>query len=435
MATTPAIIKLKLGKCLTAPTKRMAADLHAAGYAADVIRNACIRYWQRWREDNPDWAPGQRRDREGNPKTKEDGSPQLESEAYSQDLQKAAYHHAYDVAGRTCHSSIASGAWTEAFEWLTGKLPQADSGQCRSRFRWEAVLRCEISAPTFRARTIPVLMSGGASFAWEGQLSEPGRTKSPGYLKAELARLSKSQAIVALPVFSKAAGRANVYHYCTVQVGGLSSGYKEILRRIAAGEIKFADSELKFKDGSWYLLLCYAKPVEDLGLNSERTAILCLNRADARRPFTICVGGDEHIRWECGDAQRLKDECDRLEKRRMELRDRYRTNAAGRKGRGQKRMFREFRRREQGTPEAERRFGWKLANEVVRFCEKYNCGKVIYLEPGTKLRARDLCWFRFHGCPMDWTKFLGQLKHKMKTVSVEFTVTTEHTKEFVARTK
>ena len=69
LETTTGVIEMKLGFCLTAPTKRAAADLHDLAHQCNVVRNGVTRAWERWHEDNPDYQPKQRRDRKGEGKT------------------------------------------------------------------------------------------------------------------------------------------------------------------------------------------------------------------------------------------------------------------------------------------------------------------------------------------------------------------------------
>ena len=53
------IIELKLACGLTAPSKRMFADLDKLANDCNEARNVMTRAWERWREDHPEFVPPQ----------------------------------------------------------------------------------------------------------------------------------------------------------------------------------------------------------------------------------------------------------------------------------------------------------------------------------------------------------------------------------------
>ena len=49
------VISLKLGKCVTAPTKRMIKDLNDIAEKNRAVKNAIARTWITFHDDNPEW--------------------------------------------------------------------------------------------------------------------------------------------------------------------------------------------------------------------------------------------------------------------------------------------------------------------------------------------------------------------------------------------
>ena len=107
------IIQIKLGSCLSMPTRKMNKYLDEIANECNVARNAMARFWLRWREDNPDWKPEQRRDRSGALKftkpSKNNAKPEpvLEDDALSQEIGNAIYHRGTEAAPRVSATVVS----------------------------------------------------------------------------------------------------------------------------------------------------------------------------------------------------------------------------------------------------------------------------------------------------------------------------------------
>jgi hypothetical protein len=171
LETTTGVLEMKLGFCLTAPTKRAIADLHEIANKCNLVRNGLVRYWERWREDHPEWKPEQRRDRKGDAKVarkmkvekpwkvkqvkdliatkdavesesgevtykgktiaKFEVDPVLENPAFSQDLENEMYHRGCEIASNVGCSIIAQ-LRSEVIDRLKTRLPYNHPGSLRA---------------------------------------------------------------------------------------------------------------------------------------------------------------------------------------------------------------------------------------------------------------------------------------------------------------
>ena len=377
------VLSVKLGSCVTMPSKRFYVLLDGIAQDCNRIRNAVARGWLRWREDNPDWEPAQRRVRDGSPKVKADGTPVLEHPMISQDVEKGLFHVYKTVAPRVS-SNLASGCWSEVLGDLKDRVPYNHDGP--SRFRWQAVLNSEVQLSTYRGLVLPCAKKDSVIVATDDELT------------------------LEFPVLSKASGFKVIRHKVRL-VGhkshGLSKGNQRLLQRIARGDVKRCDSTITKKDKDWYLRLVYDVPVTNHHLDPGKVATITPLR-DNRRPFEVkTVNGG---RWLVGDGVAMKAACDRINMRRKAIRHRYRDGAGS--GHGKRQFFRALRPLSRAVIDEQDRFVKSLAAEIVKFCVQNDCGSVIYREPTMPLRK--LLWFDTHGVPFDWTKFASFLAFKLQ---------------------
>lgn len=445
LESTIGVLEMKLGFCLTGPTKRAIADLHEIAAQCNVVRNGVLRHWERWREDHPDWKPEQRRDRKGDAKVarkmiveeswrvkqvkemllkneafeKDNGeifhknkkiakfvdSAILEHPGFSQDLENEMYHKGCELEPNLGCTIVAS-LRSEVIDRLKTRMPYNHKGT--AQYRWEAILKYECARDCYRTISIPAPNSTTV-VGYEGLLS---RDISKGVTE-RLKTLAKSNAIVRLQLFSRDSGRKNVDHVFWIEARQLPRGKKAILKRIVSGEWKLCDSKVVYKRDGWYYQMTYKQPQKSLKLNPKNTATLVMNSEFSSHPLSIQLQRQDGrlITWQLGDANVLLAEYNRLELRRVSIQSRYKTASSGRKGHGRQRAYRSQKPITQKLSDLQEVFTNYVIASIVKFCTRHDCGKIIYREPS--LFLREFSWFAKKGkITYNWTSLVNKLKHK-----------------------
>ena len=439
------LIEIPIGTSRTGPMKRLAADLHDAADQLNRARNAMVRAWLRWREDHPDWQPPPMLGEDGKPKLTRKGEPlficpmhpvhvaadgsigEWEQREVEGRVRQAWFRLSDGVAGTgfetylyhagrrvapTVASSLISIAAKEVLANLKTNILHHHGGKFRER--WQAILANAEQAPTFMGDVLPV----------------PNTSSMFGYAGVFLARKSvskgdkklteywgKSDAVLCFPLWSDASGRATRCPIVSLKVGPLSPGNRQLLKRIALGELKFRDSKLVHKKGRWLAQLLFERPMIALGLTVDRVATLWPQLPEADRPFRIEFA-EKH--WLCGSGAWLAAEYQRLDVRRKRIRARYKIASSGVKGPGRKRFEARLKPWARITKDRQRDFTWRLVAEVVRFCRANDCGSVLYREPTIGIRPS--LWLGKRDVPYDWTTLSTDLSHKLREYGIEFTL-------------
>lgn len=405
---------IEIGSCLTGPTKRLLKDLHETARQCVIIKNAMARLWLRWHEDNPNYEPRQRTSW-GEPKVNKDGKPVMEVAWLPQHVQKMMYDHGADIFPSVYVRIIKSSLFKELVGDLGRKMPYNHPG--KAKIRAEAILMHESQLTEFSGEQIPI-PNGTMAICYDGHSSH---SVSNG-IDSKMFAMGRSSCVVCFPLFSKKSGRENTTIICRLNVGALSAGHRELIRKVATREWGTGDSKLIFKRGKWFLSLIYKQPTQNLGLDPERTAELVMTGPDSRRAFAIY---NDDCTWRIGDTDMLRKEFERIDNRRKAIRSRYREIGGGH---GKNRFFSKLRPMSRSVQDLQARFTWNMVKEIVRFCAKVNCGKLSYREP--KIPLRDESWFSRNDVPFDWTQFLGKLKHKCKHFGIELIVDSMATSEY-----
>lgn len=395
-----AVIKLKLGTCMSGPTYRMLEDLEAVALRCNVVRNWMIRYWERWHEDNPGFQPSK--------VISKRGKDYQETGLGSYEMLYQMYHLAMDKFP-SIYSGIVSELKNEVIKRL--KLPTPYDHPFDSMYRWQAILRNEVSKDTFRSLHIPVL-NNVSIFCYEGDCS---RDLSPG-IKKRVVEHGKSSAVIRFPLFSSKAGRKVLDVIVRVEVGQMSEGHRDILRKIAKNQdgYKFGDSQL-VKDGkNWFLHMVYERPAKNFALDVDRVATLIPCQADDTHPLSIST--PDRKAWKLGRVKGLLREWQRFDARKKSLRDRYREDSGLQRGRGRCKVFNVIKPVNRLFTGLQRQFLEGMVSEVVRYVVRNKCGTLYYREP-TK-PVREVCWFSENDLSFDWTGFLAKLRHKMTSMNV-----------------
>ena len=419
------VLKLSLGRCRTAHTKRMLQDLDAMALDCLRARNASVRAWMRWSWDNPDYLPdpifkkdGTILTRKGRPMVKNFPLPEkMEIPGHGEKSGTMLLYYAAGFAAPQVAAKIISSCASEVYDGLKTQTPYNHTGE--AHYRWQAIRAYEVSPDSYHALEIPV-PNQDAKLSWDDH-----------------------GCVLSFPLFSKKAGRKNLSYAVNLearqlesregrQVGRpLSPGQKDILRRVTAGEWKMADSTLLKKNGRWFFHLTYTQPQLQLGLPKDRVAVLETLRADAGIPFAVSCGNDL---WKLGHVAAFKAESQRVEHRRTVLKDRYKDSAAsGVKGHGRGRFYARMKPRTRKFANHVNEFMNKIVAELVKFCVTKHCGTLHYREPSLNLRG--MGWFAKNDLPMDWTGFLNRVRAKMHLHGIELIVEVESIAEWKARTK
>ena len=396
---TVAILQIKLGASMLMPSRTFYRLLSQTAKDCNIARNAMLRHWQRWREDNPDWAPEQRRNRDGSLKARKDGTPVLENACISQVVGNELYSRGTGTVPNVAATIISS--LSQAVQGtLRAKVPW--NFECESQYRWQAIMAYEISAPTYRAMSIPV-PNNSSVLCYEGETS---RDLSAG-VDATVRTCGQSSCVMRFPLLSRRSGWAQNAPIVRLDVRKMSRGHRKLLRGIATREIKLADSELVLKKDKWFLMLCYHLPEVESTLDVARTPVLYPSAPGERRPFVLILPSGH--RFYLGDGVPFAAEHKRLLIRRKVMRSRYKDGCGA--GHGQSGFYRRLRPYSRAFRDLEDRITKQLVSDIVKTCERNDCGSLLYREPTMPLRT--LGWFGDRGIPFDWTSFAGRLQFKL----------------------
>lgn len=388
------ILKLKLGAADGMSRKKLRQWLADCCRQTNNARIAMQWKWMEWRKSHPDWQPGQRVDRSGQPKVSKDGKPLLEHQSCSQELAKLMYAYGREVSPKV-NSKVLSQAWTDILQRLKSNTPYTHRG--KARFVWQAILSHELPLSNFAALSMPVPGQDSCLF-YRGHHS---RKLSPGIVD-RIERYAGHSAVLRFPVWSAASGHRRNDIICRVQIGKMSCGHRKLLAKIAAGEIKFSDSEIVERGGKWFLHLCYSMPTTDHGLDPERQAVLTMGRD---RMF--CLTFPDGRRWNIGDDRPVIRECERITLRRKTIRYRSRNNPSGH---GKQRFYSKVRPFARRFLDMQDEYRNQLLADLVKACIKNNCGSLLYREPSKPLREKSTLAIK--GVPFNWSEFLPMLKFK-----------------------
>lgn len=356
--------------------------MHHISESVRCIRNSYIRQWIRWREDNADWEPEK-------------------GELLSSDAAKAIYRNLCDTYPSVATSIVAC-CMTRELKALSAKVPKNHAG--RAKRQWQAILWNEVNPRNARPGIIP-LHNQTIRICYDGDMTGPQR----GPLGSQLAEFGSSSAVIALQLFSHASGKPT-NDFCRLEARQLPAGKRKILRRLARGEWQARDSMLVFKEKeqAWFFQLAYKQPIESLGLDPSRVAMLRLEDKAGEQPFILTLGDDAPT-WHLG-FRILEREYNNIEGHRKNLRRKYRVAGSGRKGHGRARIEYRIRKVTHKGHDLMERFTDHVIADVLKFCIRHDCGTVDYEEPS--LAARRRTWFAQRHIPYDWTNLLSKLSQK-----------------------
>lgn len=406
IAGTKGVLKIKLGCCMSGPNERMVTDLNAIALECNHARNAMVRFWERWHEDHRGWKPSP------DPVPTKRGKEYTETPLGSYDCMEEMRGY----ARKSCPSIagvITSSLHREVVARLKTRLPYDHPSD--AKYRYEGVLRYEVTRDCYRGLCIPV-PNNSSVFCYEGDCS---RELTKGVMERVRSH-GKSSSVIRFPLLSDDTGRKVTDIICRLEVGQLSQGNKELLKRIAAKQdgFKMADSELVCKEGAWFLHMVYDQPIRDLGFPEDQVAVLMPCPADDTNPFSIVMNPCKA--WKLGHTKILLAESERIKSRVKSLQQRYRNQLTEVRGRGRRKYYEQMKPGTRQFRFLQMKFSEQMVAEVMKYLTRYRCGKLLYREPTMPVRTVE--WFSERNLTFDWTKFLANLTQKTKLLGIEIEV-------------
>lgn len=392
---------IRLGACLSGPTKSMMADLDNLSRQCSQCRNACCEWIVNWLRGHPGEKP------EGKKKL-------LPNEVYNQ--MRAWLVEKFP----RIPSLMVNGCIDDVNRVLCANTPKTGRRRFLERYQWEAVVNHSVQIPDFSNTLSIPINPKTVHFCYAGKMAGAHN----GSVGGPVFRAGKSAAVMSFLAFSKKSGRENTNLIFRIETRQKSPGDRKALQAVAAGDLVMAGSKIIYREEkrAWFINLCYMrKPTpltsiregKDSGipLTKENTAIIEVMPKGSASPFKIIAsrGG----RWYLSDgAELLKREWHRLIELREKLRADYGDTGTGRKGHGRKRFEMVLKKKTHQMNCHKTNYCRVVINEVLRFLRRFDCGTVVYNEPSQK--AKDNSWFSENDIPFPWAIFSSQLANKFK---------------------
>jgi len=380
------------------PQKRFEKLLEQAQRDCCKARNAAITHWLVWRRQNPDWEPGgkydppprkiKRKARPVDPNKKPPSDPKYAPREFmSRELYDVATKAAPNIAG-----TVASSCVQEVGARLKANTPYNHEG--KARWVWQAILDSEVSLPTWRGGRIPCPRSG------------------------LVITYTEDRCEARIPLLSKKSGYARISPTVRLLASDLKAGNRRILKAMADGTKRYADSQIVEKKGRWFLQLVYDVPVNAVDLPTENVLTLMPTLPDDKWPFVMHWTNQEgeERRWFIGYAKPLIAEYRRIETRRRSIRYRYKDGAGS--GHGKQRWYQNIKPMSRAVSDMGSRFQKLTIADIIKFAIRENCGSVMYREP--TMPVRDNSWFTKQDVPFEWTQFQARLSFSCEKAGLQY---------------
>jgi hypothetical protein len=393
------ILEVKLGRPDGMPQRRLWLLLKQTQQKCSTVRNATITHWLVWCRLHPDWMPGgeyeppprriKRKPKLVDPATKPAKDPPYAPREF---LTRELYCVG-TAAAPTLNTSVASSCVKEVSEKLRAKTPYNHEGE--ARYTWQAILSSEISLPTWRSGKIPAPRSVTRLVYTEDKCS----------LKVSLLSRQSGYKLLAPTV--------------NLHVSDLNTARRKILKRLASGDLRLADSQLVERKGIWYAQLCYDVPVMGLGLPVDRVLTILPSLPEGRRPFVAIWLDEQNGRektWALGNGLPLVADYRRVVARRRALRDRYSDGCGTSHGTG--RWARTIKPLSRYVVDMCSRFSKQTVADIMALALHERCGSIVYREP--TMPVREHSWFAEQDVPMDWTAFEARLAFKCQVAGITY---------------
>jgi hypothetical protein len=327
-------------------------------------------------------------------------------------IPKKLFYDTAKAAAERLGTGSVSACSLEVYRALTARVPYTMRSQTDARYKDKAILANDMSLPNFCSVNVPLRRQ-------EARIEET----ACGY-------------VLVASILSQKAG----YKKCSLQwrlnMRKFSAGHRALMARIVRAEDErrkevrpkgsakregkaweLCDSRIIHDNGRWFYLLNYRLP-KPRDLPRENVLKLYPAKPEVYRPFEIMMPDGK--RWGLGDGYVYDIVCKRVNVRRRTVQFRYGRGHG--KGHGRQRVYRAIRPIARAVLDMQLQLRRMVASDVVRWCQRTNCGTVIYYEPSKP--ARLVSWFAKRDLHFGWAAFRSQLVQRLERegVAVEVVV-------------
>lgn len=394
------ILEVKLGRPYQMPERRLQSLLREVRRDCCIARNAAVTHWLLWRRQNPDWEPGgyykpPERKIKRKPKPIDPDTPTKPPKDPPYAPREFLSREMYGVAVQASpnlNTSICSSCVQEVNARLRANTAYNHDGD--ARYVWQAILSSEVSLPTWRGGRIPMPRS------------------------VAMLTYTNDECSLRFPLLSKRSGYRLLSPTVRLHASDLKAGNRRMLRRLATGDLRLADSQVVERKDKWYAQLCYDSPSQAIDLPTERVLVIRPSLPDDRRPFVaawVTLDGHE-LTWGLGNGKPLVMDYRRVQARRRALRSRY-SDGCG-TGHGRVRWYKTIKPMSRYVRDMCARFTKQTVADIVALAICEQCGSVLYREPTMPLRNNS--WFTVDDVPFNWTEFEARLAFKCELSSLEY---------------
>ena len=410
------VLSIKLGSCLTAPTKRFLADLREVAEANVRQINMSYLNWVMWQRDREFPEP-----------------PEGMKSFWTDEISKQLYADCTKLEPHI-NTTQASNCVQVVLKSLKTKTPWNHVGS--AKWVHEAIIRHESNLPSSRDLFVSA-KSGTISVSYRGCYhGSEKRLKSLG---------GDHCAMLLIPLFSNKSGRGQKWHACRLEVRQMSRGNRDLFAKVVSGEYGLCDSKIQYidprrsrrpgKQTGWVLNLTYKQPALKSRLNPDLSADLVVCPDGMEQPFRISHGNRS---WQLGHSKLLLSEYQRMDSVRAVLKTKWRNSELVRKGRGRAKINEILGKSTRGFQFLYRSHQYLIIREALKFCIRNGVGTIEYREPSQgwrrppdSMRSRvSTNWFFGHNLPFDWTGFSEKLKQKAGKLGIAVNVTTMKVNEW-----
>jgi transposase len=173
---------------------------------------------------------------------------------------------------------------------------------------------------------------------------------------------------------------------------------------------------LVVKDGGkWYVYLVYELTPEQSKADPKREAVLMMGSDNS-----LTLSFPDSKPWKIGNDEFLRVQLTRLIglRKAMEFSTRFGQN----RGHGRKRISALQSRNTRQQRHQMKAFRRKAIADIVKACNRKNCGTIVYNEPSIPLRTKS--WFANEGIELDWFNFGPDLRYVAERNGLVFKSTT-----------
>lgn len=204
----------------------------------------------------------------------------------------------------------------------------------------------------------------------------------------------------------------------SLSIRQIPPGKQAILRDLAAGERKLADSKLVYQSGEgkkkkgwyWYVPVAFH---HERRSNVEATLAPIIDSKDVARFFVLTLPSGRT--FNVGDALYLRAMVERLVGLRKQIGERSRFRIT--KGHGRRKIDASVRRRWEQLDNVFAEVRRRAIVDVVKWCARKSVGVLKYREPTGPVKTK--CWFDLNGVRWDWTRFRQDLINNAARKGIE----------------